>query len=1052
MIINNSSQAASGITIKRTAISIAIASIMSGAVQAQQEDATLEEVVVVGVRKSLEDARDYKRDSDGVVDAINAEDIGKFPSTNLAESLQRIPGVSINRVNGEGSQITVRGFGPDFNQVTLNGRSLPTADVPVVGGGTDGRGTSGAGRAFDFSNLASDGIKALEVYKTGRADIASGGIGATVNVVTRRPFDLDGPGFEGAISGKAVADTSVDRGDDLTPELAGSLSWLNEDETFGFSLVGSFGERDSAAPSVTSANWNVLTFRDFNDLITDDTQLTNAPTDPDALVTLPRDSRYHFSEFESERVNGQFVVQFAPSDRLRLTADYTFAENESQERRSDLSNWFNRPFTEVVFDDSPVQSTVFLREDSDNQIANLQQTLRSTKDELDSFGFNLEFDVSDNLTIELDAHTSEAKVLPNARGGFSSINVGLGSEYAPNSGTVSQAVDYSGDVPVQIIQLVRTAENELLDNAGLADLVTDSSVTGTQVANLRTIKQENEIDQFDIKADWNLDERSKLVVGANYRSQTNVTDDTNFRQILGNWGTENPGDVEALAGAGILEEFCLSCRFDDFTIGGATLDPNVVNPVVNGLRGNAEDIFFAVTDAYTAGFNGADPRVLNINSSAFDEIEENVTAFYLQFSHEFEIADRDAYLNVGLRYEDTDVTARTSSLPTARIDQQGNNDFAVFAATAANGIVVDASYDHILPNVDFAIDVTDDIKVRASYSTTIARARYGDLFASVNVRAPNGPTAIAGNVATATSGNPELLPLESDNFDISAEWYYGESSYVSIGFFDKRVRNFVGRETVTNTLFDLRDVSSGAPGTRSGDAIDILNAVGADLNEDNLFAATVYVDTLGSVAAAQAEFVANQGADGNIDPDVYDQLEIDADLSPNADDPLFQFAVNQPLNNREASIDGIEIQGQHFFGYTGFGIAASYTIVNGDVGFDVAGAPDTSQFALTGLSDTANLTLIYENYGFSARLTYNWRDEFLSNTNDGSGFNNPEFVEEYGQVDLSIGYEVNDRLSLSFAGVNLNEETSRVYSRSESDLQFLRENKARYYLGAHYKF
>lgn len=1021
--------------------------------QSGDESYDLEEVVVTGYRKSLEDAMNYKRQNSGVVDAINSEDIGKFPNTNLAESLQRIPGVSINRVNGEGSQVTVRGFGGSFNQVTLNGRSLPTADIAEVGSGTDGQNIGGSGRAFDFSNLASDGVRALEVYKTGRANIASGGIGATINVVTARP--LDNPGFQGAVSAKAIADTSVDRGSSVTPELGGNFSWTNDDATFGVGFFGSIAERSSAAPSATSANWNVLTFDSFQSLITPNTRLTNAPTDPNALVTLPRDSRYHFSEFESDRVNGQVVMQFAPSDRVRLTADYTFAENDVQERRADVSNWFNRPFTEVVFDDSPVQSTVFLRENSGNQGAATQQTLRATKDELDSFGLNLEFDISDRLSLALDAHSSESKVTPNTRGGYSRINVGLDQKYAPVDGTISHAVDYSGDIPVQIIQLLPSGSNASLDGAALADLTVDPSRSATQVANLQRDSQVNEIDQLDLHANWSLNDTSKLTVGANYRSQTNLTERNSFRQILGNWGAENPGDVATLLGTGALEEFCLSCRFNDYDIGGATINGSAVNTAVNTVRGNAEDIFFAASAAYAAGFNGAPSRTLALNSSSSDEIEEDVLALYIQYGAEFSVGDRPVYVNAGLRYEETDVVSVTSSLPTDFVEWQGNNDFATVASATADGIRVESSYDHVLPNIDVAVDFTDQIKARASYSTTIARASYNNLFASVNVRAQNGPTALAGNQATANGGNPSLLPLESDNIDLSLEWYFGESSYISLGFFDKSVDNFVGRETINQNLFGLRDVSSGAPGTRSGDAIAILGALGAELNEDNLFAATYWIQNLGSVSAAQAQFAANQGADRNILPATYDALELAAGqnpLRPNADDPLLNIAVNQPLNNRAAGIDGIELQGQHFFGDSGFGIAASYTLVNGDVEFNVAGDPTASQFALPGLSDTASMTLIYEKNGLTARLAYNWRDEFLTSSNDGSGFNNPIFVEEYAQLDLSIGYEVNDRLSLSFAGINLNEEASRSFSRSRTDLLFLRENAARFYLGASYKF
>jgi TonB-dependent receptor len=154
-----------------------------------------QDVVVTGIRASLRASADIKRDAQGIVDAISAEDIGKFPDTNLAESLQRITGVSIDRQNGEGSFVTVRGLGPEYNLVVLNGRQLPTS---VIG---DGNGASGS-RAFDFANLASEGIAALEVYKSGRATIPSGGIGATINIRTPRPFDK--VGTRGSVSARGV--------------------------------------------------------------------------------------------------------------------------------------------------------------------------------------------------------------------------------------------------------------------------------------------------------------------------------------------------------------------------------------------------------------------------------------------------------------------------------------------------------------------------------------------------------------------------------------------------------------------------------------------------------------------------------------------------------------------------------------------------------------------------------------------------------------------------------------------------------------------------------
>ncbi len=142
----------------------------------------LEEVVVTGIRSSLERSMDVKRMGQGVVDAISATEIGKMPDTNLAESLQRVTGVSIDRVNGEGSRVTVRGFGPDYNVITLNGRQMPAANLEDT--------TASASRSFDFAQLAAESVSGVQVYKTGRADLNTGGIGSTINVSTTRPWEL----------------------------------------------------------------------------------------------------------------------------------------------------------------------------------------------------------------------------------------------------------------------------------------------------------------------------------------------------------------------------------------------------------------------------------------------------------------------------------------------------------------------------------------------------------------------------------------------------------------------------------------------------------------------------------------------------------------------------------------------------------------------------------------------------------------------------------------------------------------------------------------------
>ena len=218
----------------------------------EQAGEELEEVVVTGLRGSLKASMDLKRDASGVVDAITSEDIGKFPDSNLSESLQRITGVSIDRRNGEGSQVTVRGFGGDYNLVTLNGRAMPAADA--FGGG------QGVTRSFNFANLASEAVSGIEVYKTGKANITPGGIGATINIKTARPFDNDG--VIANIGVKALNDTTNRVGDDFTPEVSGIFSYANDDKTWGVGLTASYQKRDSGSIGSNLFDWQIRTWHD----------------------------------------------------------------------------------------------------------------------------------------------------------------------------------------------------------------------------------------------------------------------------------------------------------------------------------------------------------------------------------------------------------------------------------------------------------------------------------------------------------------------------------------------------------------------------------------------------------------------------------------------------------------------------------------------------------------------------------------------------------------------------------------------------------------------
>ncbi|HEX7763436.1 MAG TPA: TonB-dependent receptor, partial [Cellvibrio sp.] len=375
---------------KRKLIATAIASTMlgmSGIALAQDE--SVEEVIVTGIKGSLQRAMDTKRDATGVVDAISAEDIGKFPDTNLAESLQRITGVSIDRQNNEGSKITVRGFGPDFNLVTLNGRQMPT---------------NGSSRSFEFSDLAAEAVSGVEVYKTFNATRVSGGIGALVNIKTARP--LDNPGLKASVGVKGVMDTTNETGDDITPEISGLFSNTFADDTFGVAISGSYQERDNRAVNADIANWrnNI----DFEKAVADAGATVNVQdnrTDPEGNVYYPRNFGYGIEDFERERTNGQLVLQYAPIETVKATLDYTYVKVDLTALNTGVGIWYNDSGSDardVVIDKNGTITKLTAAGDdfSSNTRLNTSET------ESNSAGFNLAWDATDNLNLTFDVHNS----------------------------------------------------------------------------------------------------------------------------------------------------------------------------------------------------------------------------------------------------------------------------------------------------------------------------------------------------------------------------------------------------------------------------------------------------------------------------------------------------------------------------------------------------------------------------------------------------------------------------------------------------------------------
>ena len=412
----------------------ALATLVLMPAHAQQAPpATSDVVVITGIRQALDTTLTLKREARGLVDGIVAEDIGKFPDTNLAESMQRISGVAVERsASGEGSGVTVRGVGPAFNMVLLNGRQMPGALLNSAEGGS----SANSSRAFDFANLSSDAISALEVYKTSRASAPAGGIGATINIKTARPLDTRERvatfGIKGNhdVSNSRLPDSL--KGSSLTPEVAGLYSETFADRTIGITISGSYSKRDSGSNKAYTQNgWRAFT-------ATADPAnnwgaiplpgqaganlITNRPTGT-TLYSTPVELRYSLTGLQRERTNGQATLQFAPSKDLKFTLDFTMANNTVNKKNMEVSTWFNFQGGPSSWTDGPVAGPISysaLFPTRDHDLA-LNGGRYGEKAQTRSTGFNTEWKVSNQLSVEFDAHHSTANSKPSTNLGIYNV-------------------------------------------------------------------------------------------------------------------------------------------------------------------------------------------------------------------------------------------------------------------------------------------------------------------------------------------------------------------------------------------------------------------------------------------------------------------------------------------------------------------------------------------------------------------------------------------------------------------------------------------------------
>jgi iron complex outermembrane recepter protein len=400
---------------KRLAQAIGLA-LVGAVVPALAQDAAgapgeLEEIVVTGFRASLELAQDIKRQAPNTLESVVAEDIAKMPDLNLAESIQRIPGVAMTREGGEGRNITLRGFAPDFTRTTLNGMEVPATSDGLDSGGV----TINAGRAFDFHLFASELFNRIDVQKTQTASLEEGGIAGTVDLHSAKPFDYDGLTMIGSAQG---AYNTLNQ--EVDPRVAMLFSNTFLDDKFGVLFSAAWSERTVRQEGYSSVRWtspheNGDSWADTNPTVTGTPDGSCGAADPLDCLWAPRLPRADFFGNDQERLGLSGSIQFKPTDDALLTLDVLHSELDNDRYSYNSMEWLlthgpagnftgQTPLDFVIGKDGKK----LIAASFDDVTSWYESRHQESESKFDQIVFSGSYDIADNM--KLDGLIGNAKV------------------------------------------------------------------------------------------------------------------------------------------------------------------------------------------------------------------------------------------------------------------------------------------------------------------------------------------------------------------------------------------------------------------------------------------------------------------------------------------------------------------------------------------------------------------------------------------------------------------------------------------------------------------
>ncbi len=1053
-----------------------------GADTAAPED--IGEIEVTGYRLSLRNAIEVKRNSDVMMDAINAEDIADFPDANLAESLQRLPGIALDRDNGEGRSITVRGLGSDFTRVRLNG-----LETLSTGAASDSGAAPNRSRGFDFNVFASDLFSALQVRKTASANTDEGSLGATVDLVTGKPLD-----YKDRRVAFSAEDAFYQNEGTHNPRLAALFADQFFDHKLGISASVAYSERDSEIDrfrrqqgqsdyayrgstwaSGTGANALAVPRAGFaapvGTVFGPGTGITNpnaiaaqTGSDPaayaalypgapystpgrlnDSLVRIPSLINIEQQNLTQERLGGTFALQWKPTETTSIGLDAVYSKFDQESDVNQIQSvGLNRNNTNANFQLAATPPSVANRRGTYTTCVPRAGT--EFIDAIDCGGTEAmpggvfaglgttSFSTNPNNLEPYDYYNNPGSVgycgatAVAAANGMCARDQFIGRPgvdvLAANVSPAGNAdylelrnIDWrsasdSSYFTTQFQQASLSIQQDIGDQLKMDVLYGRSRSANDNEAFLVEFNRMNSPETFtyDERGGGEMPAVSYGFDLANADNWSLVKNFSTIRHFMRETDNDYQGghvNFELTMTDSLRLEFGVTKREYKFKANQAQrLTNEVLNPTLlelgvtsaglgrvydfgQGLdlpAGTPTSFFAPNLDAFReiTGFDcncvnqWADWR-LSYNSNPGNQfaVDEYDTSYFVQVNFDTMLFDHRLFGNFGQRNADTRVvsTGFTTNI----------------AATGPRPLEARHSYSDNLPSLNVAYELTDKLLLRAGWAKVMARPLLGNLAPSITgLTTPTAP----GAIGSLTIGNPELSPFRAENTDISLEWYFNEGGLLSLALFKKDVSNFPQTVSTQGLIQDILDPAS-------------------------------YQAFLQTQTVPQQAWLNGGG----------------------------EYAIRQFQDAPGGEIKGYEISYQQDLTFLpgwmkNFGVQANFTKLDSSLAYILdpgsVSAPVRPQIVADGpflgaSPKSANATLYYETPKWSARVSWAYRDRYVTTYPLAAGTCAPgecdaplinDFVgsEATRNIDASFKYQATDWLQFSIEALNLTNQTENRWA------------------------